>query len=207
MLRWLCLLFLSAMSVAEPACKAQINIGNQWKNVVNETTAGVLELTFSNPGTTNITTPWTLVVENPLYTDVLQSWNLQNLTTETGSISAQASLFWEYLLPNSTNAVNLGMVVEYKEGTAEEIIPSFISVAGIECDRQVIAVRKPNTQDTAVSNPTTGEPRTPSNTGNNGSPTNTSTPGVLPSANAMGAPSAALSNNAGPKSFANAPSP
>lgn len=201
-LKRLVLLLLPATLLADPACKADVRVGNQWENVESNTSEGVIELMLSNPGTTDITAPWELILENTLYENVSQSWNVEDVTVESGIITAQATLFWETLKSGSSYATNLGMVVQYADGSPNDIAPSFVSVGGVECDISVnIGAQQPAN---ASSRPETSgaAPQAAQQSEGRGGGTNTNTPGT----GLQGTPQTAPLPFRGPNIAASSPS-
>lgn len=181
----LSLFLLPLCALADIVCNVDVGLGNQWVNAPNGTDAGVLELTVSNAGFTNVSVPWELTVENPLYLDAPQVWNLETVKSGRGYVNGTAVQYWEALLPNSTTAVNLGMVLEFNRSNVNDIIPTRVTAAGAPCTIKIVTNRvnaSPTTAGNTTPNAATGGAPTSANT----SPSPASNPSPNPSASQSG---------------------
>lgn len=223
-------LFLPFTAFADQQCQAQVLVDTEWYNVQNGTFAAALDITLSNAGSDNITVPYDISLQSPLYIDAPAVWSLQNVRVNNGNVTASATEFWETIMSGSRNKVNLGMIVEFNKTSSDAVLPASLTAGGVTC----AIVPMQSAVNPAVNNTNTANnvPNTASssiNVPNNSSQTTrTGSPGVqtmgspaqAPSGsstlqsstastpNAAFAPNAAVAPNAvlAPK-FASAPNP
>lgn len=74
--------------------------------------------------------PYTVVLSNPVYTGIENSWNWDNAKYSSGQISGAVSQAWQALGPAQGGEVNIGGSVL---GSSTNLYPVTVTVAGRPC--------------------------------------------------------------------------
>ena len=114
---------------ADFECVVDVNLTRMWST--NGMGATALNFGVTNAGNDTLPAPWEISVENPAYLDVVQAWNLDNVTVTGGEVTGQATQTWEELAPNTDDTVDVGMVVEFESGA--DPTPLGVTVEGTSC--------------------------------------------------------------------------
>lgn len=110
------------------SCRARVAYTGTWK--VNSTTyAAALQLYLSSQET--IPVPYTVVIENEVYTGIQYPWNWENPTYAAQKISGKCVLEWQALGPDQNGPVNIGGPVL---GSSTDLLPTKVTVAGRLCE-------------------------------------------------------------------------
>jgi hypothetical protein len=122
----------------EFACDVTVNTESTWFGSVADVSVGAVELLVQNVGTTDVTVPYEVLLENPLYQTVNTAWNVQDLRTEPGIVTGVCKEPWQDLYAQSDNMVELGYVLQITDTaeqntTADSFLPTFVSINGTEC--------------------------------------------------------------------------
>eukprot|EP00884_Botryococcus_braunii_P014864 jgi/Botrbrau1/23379/Bobra.0051s0030.1 len=78
--------------------------------------------------TTSIPVPYTVVLTNPVYTGILNTWNW-DATASSQTITGQVTATWAFLGPNQPE-INIGGSVL---GSSSNLFPTAVTVAGKSC--------------------------------------------------------------------------
>ncbi|HSX37466.1 MAG TPA: cellulase family glycosylhydrolase, partial [Chlamydiales bacterium] len=88
-----------------------VQMGTPWQSSPGGPYYNVINLFFSNSGTTSVNAPWQMTLQNSAYASVSSSWNLTVNSVKNGLISTTIPNSWETLGPHQSSVVNVGLIV------------------------------------------------------------------------------------------------
>lgn len=125
------------------ACRVGWANGESWSNSTAPGKFYVVYLKFSSGNEEELMVPWNLQVTSEAYTEIIQVWNWDQITSANSSYSGKVTQSWESLLGEGKNVVDIGFITYDASGNDENLLlaPASIKAGKVECEKYALDVK------------------------------------------------------------------